>query len=185
MNIETVNTEIESLVAELKEPEGKGFRKLERLTFLTRCRDKPEYLKEGRYELTEEVDNPLGDARSNGAHWRGALEKKLPIPAGFRFEVSEDGTIKEGRSSVHWFLYEDDKNADKTELRSNKRGRDFIEALMKAAKPVEASLEEEFAEHCGGYGGNGLRVFKAALNLGVDKAALFAEVNRLLEETDD
>ena len=180
----SVDTEIKSLVAKI-ESDGYDFKMGERLTFLTRCRDKPSYLKTGRYELTEEVMNTLGDGRKNGAHWRSLLEKKLPLPVGFRFEVTEEGVVKEGRSDVCWFLYEDSKEADKTELRHNKRGRDFIETLMGASKPVGVSLKEEFEARCGSYGGNGLRVFKAALNLGVDKDALFAEVKRLLEETDD
>lgn len=184
-----INAEIEELTAKLEALEAgdpERFRVGERITHLKRVRDRPAFLVPGRYVLKQSVFNPVGDARSNRAHWRSVFEKKIDIPPGTRFVVHDDGGVydADGRGSVLWYLFVDGRETDKSERGRNALAHNFLQSLMAAAEPVRLTFEERFYERFGSYGRLGVTVARAALRLGVDEGALFDEIDRTYDEND-
>lgn len=146
-----------------------------RLIYAEAVANRPEWLVPGTYEVVQNTPpNPLGDGRSNKSHWRGAFQKTLPIPAGFRFVVLENGEIKaaSGRDSLGPGCWEG--------YRSKKA---WVKALVQEySKPVTKTPMEKLKDRIGsGYysGYQAGLLLQAAANLGVNVDAFIEEVGRL------
>lgn len=138
------------------------------------------------YETTKAIENTVGDARSNGAHWRSVLDKKVTIPAGFRFTLDEGGDIKEagrtrgstGLRSVDFMIWD---GMSRSELKRAKLGKALINLILAESEAVPSTTSESLRAlfPWSEIGGVGLLAIKAAASLGVSENDLLTEMKRI------